>query len=293
MTEYRCSCIILNYNDAMTTLELLDRIENFQVFERIVIVDNKSTDDSVKLLNKRKTEKIHVIVTEYNGGYGYGNNIGVRYAKENWGCRYALIANPDVEFQENVVQEMIKKFMECEKIAVAAPVQLDINKKEIRDVAWKIPTISQYIYTAESVLGKCKQGFHYPKNYFKDKKIYEVDCVPGSLLMVDVNIFSSIGGYDEEMFLFCEETTLGYKLKQSGYKTILLAMNTYVHKHSVSINRSIKSVRNQKKMLLQSRLIFLKKYLKVNRIQYAIAKVFFGVVSLEQILQEWICKKRK
>ena len=54
-------------------------------------MDNKSTDFSFEKLKKFQTEKIRVISSEKNGGYGYGNNIGIKYAKDFLKIRYILI----------------------------------------------------------------------------------------------------------------------------------------------------------------------------------------------------------
>ena len=63
--------VILNYNDSETTIELLEKIKNYEILNLIVIVDNNSTDNSYKKLTKYENEKIKLIKTEKNKGYGY------------------------------------------------------------------------------------------------------------------------------------------------------------------------------------------------------------------------------
>lgn len=284
MTDKKICCVILNYNDIETTLNLIKVVDAYQSLNYIIVVDNCSTDNSLPKLKSFESERIRVIKSEYNGGYGYGNNIGIKYAKEKLGCKYALITNPDVEYEETIVDILISCMDKSEIIALAAPVQMDTNHKVIRDLAWKIPSIYQYIFTAEILINKFFRGFYYPKNTFNKLGLYEVECLPGSLLMIDVDVFLDVGGYDEEMFLYCEETTLGYKLKEYGYKSILLTNCSYVHHHSISIRRTINCLREQRKILLQSRMIFLKKYLKVNKYQSFLAKMVFSFADLEQII---------
>lgn len=45
----------------------------------ILVVDNFSTDNSVQLLSDIISEKVEVIVSNKNGGYGAGNNYGIKY----------------------------------------------------------------------------------------------------------------------------------------------------------------------------------------------------------------------
>ena len=78
-------CIILNYNDASTTMSLVDEIREYNCLDSIVVVDNCSTDGSWKQLKAlRDLDKVHVLRTEENGGYGSGNQAGIDYAVTYW-----------------------------------------------------------------------------------------------------------------------------------------------------------------------------------------------------------------
>ena len=61
--------VIVNYNDYKMTLNLLRNIKDYKVLNKIVIVDNKSTDNSLKYLQKYENDKIHIIEAEENKGY--------------------------------------------------------------------------------------------------------------------------------------------------------------------------------------------------------------------------------
>ena len=51
-------CVVLNYNDSKTTIELINRIGKMTPIDVIVIVDNNSTDDSFSVLKQYASEKI-------------------------------------------------------------------------------------------------------------------------------------------------------------------------------------------------------------------------------------------
>ncbi|MFR5732279.1 MAG: glycosyltransferase family 2 protein [Clostridium sp.] len=83
------SCVILNYNDAETTEKLVKQIADYDVLHQIIVVDNASTDDSLERLRKLESDanasqsgKVRVISADHNGGYGSGNNLGVRCGAE-------------------------------------------------------------------------------------------------------------------------------------------------------------------------------------------------------------------
>ena len=292
MYDKKCGCVILNYNDYETTMKLVDEIRDYNELDYIIIVDNLSTDDSYAKLSEIADSKIKVINSNKNGGYGYGNNLGVKYAFYKLGCELILISNPDVLFTEKTVNKMKECINSNSDIGAVAPMQCDCNGNLIRDVAWCIPTISQYIVSAEYLIGKYTKQFHYSTEFIKNSNNdkVEVECVPGSLLMVRAEAFLEVGGYDSDMFLFCEGTTLAKKFKEQRWKTILLKNEQYIHYHSISLKRTIKSVTKQRKILLKSRYIFIKKYLCANKWQLFFAKIWYLLTIWEYAIIQAIKK---
>ena len=254
-----CCLLILNYNDSDTVIKLLKTTEAYSVFKYVLIVDNASTDDSYRVLKAYENDKIKLIRSDINGGYGAGNNMGIKYAKNTLGCEYVLLSNPDVYFDESLVKDFTEVLKNEPAAALVSAVQLDINGVPIEDKAWKIPSSLEYA-VMNTKLSNFNDGWHY-----KDKELTEplceVECLPGALLFFDADKFIEAGGYDENMFLFCEETVIAVRLKQKGYKTYLLADKTYKHEHSVSINKSINSEIKKLKMIFDNRRYVMKKYL--------------------------------
>ncbi|HIS90270.1 MAG TPA: glycosyltransferase, partial [Candidatus Faecisoma merdavium] len=140
----RCYCMILNYNDSETVIKLVNEIKNFLIFDKIIVVDNCSNDNSMKNLIKIKNPIIDIIQTDFNGGYGYGNNYGIKYIQKKYGDGYILISNPDVIFTEEMVENLLQEFYSDNNVAVSTAVQLDINRKRIKDIAWRVPNSFEY-----------------------------------------------------------------------------------------------------------------------------------------------------
>ena len=76
--------------------------------------------------------------------------------------------------------------------------------------------------------------------------------------MINLELLENFELYDEKIFLFFEESTLGIRLKKMGYKSKLLLETSYIHEHSVSINKNLKSEWKKRKLMLKSmqRLIY-------------------------------------
>jgi len=277
------SCVILNYNDAPTTMTLLEHIKDFSVFKHIVVLDNLSTDNSFEILSLYQNEKIHVVQTERNGGYGYGNNFGIRYSKNVLGADYVLIANPDVVFDQDCVQKLLESFAD-ERVAVVSAKQSNSP-----DCAWKNCSVMQYVLATSLFFEVWLKIRNYPKRYFQNKDAAEVFAVPGSLLMVDAEKMTRHGMYDEDFFLYYEEPVLGLKIHGSGLKTILRLDTSYIHNHHVSISKTYQRWSQQHRILLKSAELFLRKYKKANVIQIAFAKIWFAYTKIEFWIYDQFC----
>ena len=109
MFDMKISFLILNYNSWKTTEKLAKKVQTFACVDRIVIVDNVSTDDSYEQLLKMKSNKIDIIRTKKNGGYSYGNNVGAQYC-DSIGADIIFISNPDVDIVEKDIILLLEQF---------------------------------------------------------------------------------------------------------------------------------------------------------------------------------------
>lgn len=278
----KIGCVILNYNDAAHVVSLVEQIRDYDSLAAIILVDNCSADDSWQVLQGLAGGKVHACRTDRNGGYGSGNNFGVKYAKEVCGCDYALIANPDVQFSDALVQRLAGALEEDPARGVASAIQCNGQGKRVSRTAWRIPAPWRYIFSTGVLLRRWGENFYYPMEYLLQAPTVEVQCVSGSLLLVSIEKFLECGGYDEEMFLYCEESTLGCKMRSAGYKSVICSDVEYLHLHGVTISKSISSAVRRKKILLKSHHLFLCRYLKANWLQRAVDVVVGKVVLLEE-----------
>lgn len=275
------SCVVLNYNDWVTTKKIVNSIKDYKNLDYVVIVDNASTDDSVKQLEVLQSERVRLIKNEANKGYGAGNNAGIRYSKEVLGCRYALIANPDVEFTDDTVKALTEGFSKVENCAVVSCVMKNPDGQP-QISGWKNYGFMKNLLSTEPVCIRLFKGIlQYPPKYFEGKEWCEVEAVPGSLLMTDIDKMLEIGPYDENMFLYEEERTLGLKLKRKGYRTVLILNASYIHRHSVSIKKSVKSAVARQKILHNTKMYYYHEYLHINKAQEIFAKVWLGFIMFE------------
>lgn len=299
------AAVILNYNDSKAVMDLARTIAGYGSIDRIIVVDNASTDGSAEILSRELDmfnsvclerygrRKVILIASPSNGGYGSGNDIGVRYAKEHLGAKYCLIANPDVRFDEELVYRM-REIFNKEKNAAAAGAVMRLSGEGPEDGAakfsyaeylrsgWKCRGFWGELMACGPVLKRLFSPFiNFSRGYYERQPEYvRVYAIHGSLLMVDTDRFLSAGGYDEDMFLYMEEYALAHRLKKSGCETFLVK-KYYEHEGSHSITGAGNGAAKRQKFRQESERIYFKRYLGAGKLKMLLLRLIQSVVMLE------------
>ena len=217
--------IILNWNGKKDTLECLESVRSIDYpnFDTIV-VDNGSSDESVKAIRKEFAE-VKVIEIGKNLGYAGGNNVGIRYALEN-DADYILILNNDTIVDSQLLKALINAELQIQQPGILSPkIYYFSDKKKI----WYAGT-QQIKQTARFR----HIGIGYEDNDKKYKTIMETDYASGCALFTNASVFKKIGLFDEKFFLTYEETDFCYKAKNKNIKCYVIPEAKVWHKISVS-----------------------------------------------------------
>lgn len=274
--------LVLNYNDAETTASFVEHILGLKSVERVLIVDNASTDDSVQCLSSLVSDRVELVCNERNGGYGYGNNVGIRYLWENYRSKYILLANPDTYIEESAIEALESFLRSHEDYAIAAPFMLNPSGERQYNTAFRIPRPDEYIMSLGVLYSKYTSSFYYSGITEERSEFKQVGAVSGSLFMMNAPMMLEGGMYDESIFLYCEEIVLGLKLQRAGYKVALLPNESFTHNHSVSIKRTYKSALSRQRLLIRSKLYVIEEYFNIKGAKLALAKVL-GRISLLEV----------
>jgi GT2 family glycosyltransferase len=217
------SIIILTYNSSRFIVSLLESLKNFGKGAEVIVVDNNSKDETVKLAKKFKDFK--VIETGKNLGFAKGINFG---AKKSTG-KYLLFINPDAVFKNGEMSDLISHFKENEKIGVIGG-KLISNDGKPENSAGKFFNL---IDTLLIVLGLDEiLGVRY-----SPKKFMKVDFVSGGFMMVRSDLFKRLGGFDENFFMYVEDMEFCYRVKKTGFNVYFSPDVAISHAGQGSSNR--------------------------------------------------------
>jgi len=191
--EYpKVSIIVLNYNGrkyldgCFQSLSELD-YPNYEV----VMIDNRSTDDSVEYV-KRNYEWVSVIQTGRNGGFAFGNNIGI---KETEG-EYVFLLNNDTISTKTFLRRIVEVAESHPDIGVVSPIPLHMADENCVDL----------------ILDKVRRG--------EWENTANLSTVAGATMLIKRRVLDDIGLLDETMFLYWEDTEFCWRANLLGYKVV-------------------------------------------------------------------------
>jgi len=280
----KVSIIILNYNNWQDTIECLESIvlliyENFNV----IIVDNKSSNDSVENLinwlqikssnvsmqfsfNKKVCSNFLIEKKEYiliqsneNNGYASGNNTGISYAMKIYNPDYYWIINNDTVVSSDSLSNLVSYSFVNKKSKlgiIGSKLIYYYNQNFIQGIGGKYN-----IWTGKSK--HIGDGLPVINKEIDNYNLNKIDYVIGAALFTSKLFIKDIGLLNEKYFLYFEEIDWVLRGNLKGYGIGYCPSSIILHKEGGSTKTSL--VDKYPSLLsdlniIKSRIIFTKKY---------------------------------
>jgi GT2 family glycosyltransferase len=217
--------ITLNWNGKDDTLECLASLKKLDYPNYvIVVVDNGSIDGSASAIRAQFPE-VTIIENRENLGYARGFNTGLQYAYEQ-GADYFLILNNDTIVDPQAVSELVKAAQGNEKIGFVTGKVYWYTKPEI------LQTVGKYRDPKKIVGGLVLVGSG-EIDHGQYEKEQEYDFVDDVFLLVNREVYETVGGYDSHFFLYYEETDWCARVRKAGYSILFTPKARIWHKGNV------------------------------------------------------------
>ena len=280
--------IILNYNSKQLTIDLVHTLEalissyTFLSYSTIIVVDNNSDDKEALTVYFENNELHHsiLLINTLNSGYAAGNNIGLKYAYEEfskekkkdnsiWGGVFIL--NPDIVIQDVGILDFLVKLLKAnKKMAMIGPKVLlpdGTTQGPFRERSGWCLVIKRFGWPVSRIFTKL-----YRKLSLKICKYRKVYAIVGCFFLSDLEKFYSIDFFDENTFLYYEENILAERYRKYNWYVGYTPFVSVLHNHSYHFNPPQSKYYNeseqyyisclQETKLLKKLLIYSKKYEK-------------------------------
>lgn len=229
--------VIINYRTSGLTIDcvrsLASEVVGGECF-RVVLVDNASPDDSANELkeaiqNNRWESWVHFIQAPLNGGFAYGNNLGIRDAlQENAELDYILLLNPDTVVRPGAIRA-IRQFMDKNPDVGIAGSRLENPDGTSQCAARRFPGILSEFESSACTGPISRFLTRWIVSPPEIDEPHACDWLPGASLCVRREVFESIGLLDEDYFMYFEEVDFCLRAKRAGWHVWYVPESRVVH----------------------------------------------------------------
>jgi len=227
--------VIVNYCSAELTLRALESLapesSRPELSLRVVVVENASGDEA-RLREGIAASYSHfaeLVVSPVNGGFGAGNNLGVRtLIKTGSKARSFHFLNPDTVIHPGAVLTLAR-FLEANPRAGVVGSRFEHADGTPWPFAFRFPTPLGEIESG-ACLGVISRLLkqHSVARELGDRP-EQADWLSGASIMVRRDMLESIGGFDETYFLYFEETDLCMRAKAAGWEVWYVPDSRVMH----------------------------------------------------------------
>lgn len=212
--------VLLNYNGRDQLERYLPSVldleyENYEV----VVVDNDSSDGSVAMLRERFPD-VTVVENEVNVGFSRGNNIGAEAAGD---VDYLWFMNTDVEVEPTALDRLIEHVESAPETGIVAPRVHYVDDRETIQSAGFDLDESAVPHPRDN--GETEPSREDP---------YPVTYGTGAALLVDADLWSEIGGFDDRNFIYGDDTYLCCLAWLRGHRVEVVPDSVIYHEMGTS-----------------------------------------------------------
>jgi GT2 family glycosyltransferase len=233
--QLEVAVIIVSYKSAKLTVENLRSLAaerstpGFQV--RAVVVDNASGDlpEIAQAVDRCDWSSwVTLVAAPKNGGFAYGNNRGIERAYASGNPSYVYLLNPDAQVRPGAISSLVR-FLEAHAEAGIAGSGFETSDGSDWPIAFRFPSmIGELIHGLNfGVVTSLLEPWVTVRHMAKSNEA--VDWVSGASMMIRPEVFSAIGGMDENYFLYFEETDFCRRARGAGYSTWYVPESRVMH----------------------------------------------------------------
>ena len=184
----------------------------------IIVVDNNSEDISSDLV-KKSFPNVKIIKNKQNLGFSKGNNVGVEMSKGDYLC----ILNPDTVVPEDCFIRLLDKYSTFKNPGALGVQLVDGSGQFLEESKRNVPTPKVAL---KKIMGSC---LSYYNNNLDQNECGPTDILVGAFMFMKRDLYSEVGGFDDDYFMYGEDIDLSYRICKAGYQNYYLGSIKVLH----------------------------------------------------------------
>jgi GT2 family glycosyltransferase len=246
------SILIVSYkgwNRLVKCLESLDSFSGEKFSFEVIVVDNKSDDETIFEIEER-FNRFRFIHNNVNGGYANGCNLAAKHASGD----YFLILNPDTVAIETEIEKLLIKAKNNPHYGIVSCAQVNEKGKGCI-VTGDFPRLL-------NLTGLQRALFKAGRNTGNkgDQETGFPDWISGSVVLMSRETFSKCGGLDEDFWMYFEDVDLCRRIRNLNLEVAYCRNITIEHNHGGSSRINLKTATLTKTEVHISRHLYISKH---------------------------------
>ena len=227
--------LIVTYNSAALTSKSLQSVcaerEAQGLSIRAVVIDNSSGDlaeIAQAVAENSWADWVTLVSAPRNGGFAYGNNLGMERAYTDGHPQYVYLLNPDAQVRRGAIGALTRFLESHPEVGIAGSSFENLDGSDW-PFAFRFPSLLSEIENGMElrVVTHLLRRWVVPKRMTRTPR--PVDWVSGASMMIRHGVLAAIGGLDENYFLYFEETDFCRRARQAGFTTWYVPESRVMH----------------------------------------------------------------
>jgi len=251
----KVAVIVLNWNGLDDTVECLESLRKISYPNyAVVVVDNGSEGDDVRVLKEKFGDYVHIVENERNYGFAEGNNIGIRYSLNAFKPAYLLLLNNDMVVAPDFLEELVRVAESDTGIGILGPTSYRYGPKGMDKnihcagarIRWWHPRL--YAIIVE------KSG-----DPLEPQGVRAVDWVSGAAMMLKRCVIEELSLLNPRYFFGNEDVEYCLRARRSGFKVVNVPAAKVWHKIgrsrkklAISVDYIVKQIVNHYRLIYRN-----------------------------------------
>jgi len=235
MRRLDVATIIVTYRSAQLAIEALASLAaeraNPVLNLRAVVVDNASGDlpaIAAEVERAGWSGWVTLVAAPKNGGFAYGNNLGIQTASAHAPPDYFYLLNPDAQVRSGAISTLVD-FMESHPNIGITGSSFETLDGSDWPMAFRFPSLLSEVdhHLGIGLVSKMLQRWTVPRRMQPIDQ--PTDWICGASMLIRPIVLETIRGFDEEFFLYFEETDFCHRAKRAGFATWYVPRSRVMH----------------------------------------------------------------
>jgi GT2 family glycosyltransferase len=264
--------IVVTYNGEQWINICIDSLINSKLDgeHRIIVIDNGSTDKTIKLL-ENYLQSIEIIETHENLGFGQANNIGMKMAIEN-NADFIFLLNQDAWIESNVIQSLIDVSKANDNFGILSPLHWNGDGDKI--------DFNVHKFICESNLSRDLIS----DSYQNKRNIYTIEFINAAIWLLPTKSVKKVGLFDPIFFQYGEDRNYAQRMSFHQFKIALVPELKGYHDRETIMVKNMTS----KKYYFINLALFISRVCDINNDGYSRLYIKYFVIQTIKLLKNLV-----